>query len=166
MRYSHRHGSLVERHDVPLPSHPEIRPFPRGPRRTACAAVIVFAGYLLLLPHHALCSSAAMKGPAGQAHRPISDREPQTSSVRLTFLGAIEMFQKWISPIEGPRCGHSPSCSAFGHQAVREQGPVRGVMMTADRLMRCTIFKEPGPENPILPDGRIFDPPSRNLLNE
>jgi putative membrane protein insertion efficiency factor len=132
----------------------------------AYATVIVFAGFLLLLPHHAFCSSTAMKGPAGPAHRPVGDREPQTSSVSLVFLGAIELFQKRISPIEGPRCGHSPSCSAFGHQAVREHGPVRGVMMTADRLMRCTIFKKPGPENPLLPDGSIFDPPSRNLLNE
>ncbi len=107
-----------------------------------------------------------MKGPDAPAHGPVSEREPPTSSVRLVFLGAIELFQKRISPIEGPRCGHSPSCSAFGHQAVREHGPVRGVMMTADRLIRCSLLQEPGPVNPLLPDGSIFDPPSRNLLNE
>lgn len=141
-------------------------PFQRGPRRAAYAAVIVFAGCLLLLPLRAFCSQAGMKGPAGPAHGPTGDREPETSSVRLVFLGAIELFQKRISPIEGPRCGFSPSCSAFGHQAVREHGPVRGVMMTADRLMRDTIFLEPGPDNPLLPTGRLFDPPSENLLNE
>ncbi len=107
-----------------------------------------------------------MKGPAATAHSPISDREPETSFVRLVFLGAIELFQKRISPIEGPRCGFSPSCSAFGHQSVREHGPVRGVMMTADRLMRDSIFIEPGPEYTLLPNGILFDPPSRNLLNE
>jgi len=107
-----------------------------------------------------------MKGPAGPARSPIGDRELETSSVRLVFLGAIELFQKRISPIEGPRCGFSPSCSAFGHQSVREYGPVRGVMMTADRLMRDSIFLEPGPEYTLLPNGILFDPPSRNLLNE
>jgi putative membrane protein insertion efficiency factor len=84
----------------------------------------------------------------------------------LVFLAAIEVFQTRISPIDGHRCGFSPTCSAFGRQAVREYGPIRGVTMTADRLMRCNIFKEPGPDYPLLPDGSLLDPPSRNLLDE
>ncbi len=151
---------------MPLHSNPEPCPFNRKSRRTAYAAPIVFAVCLLLLPPGTPRSQAGMKGPAAPAHGPIRDREPETSSVKLVFLGAIELFQKRISPIEGPRCGFSPSCSAFGHQSVREHGPVRGVMMTADRLMRCNLFKEPGPDYPLLPDGRLFDPPSKNLLNE
>ena len=122
---------------------------------------------MLLLSRPALCSGAAMKGPpVVPRHVFVGDRAPETSSIRLVFLGAIELFQKRISPIEGPRCGFSPSCSAFGHQAVREQGPVLGVMMTADRLMRDTIFTVPGPGYTILPNGFLFDPVSRNLLNE
>ena len=108
-----------------------------------------------------------MKGPPAVPPRVSTDvRAPETSSVLLVFLGAIELFQKRISPIEGPRCGFSPSCSAFGHQAVREQGPVRGVMMTADRLMRDTVFTVPGPGYTVLPNGFLFDPVSRNLLHE
>jgi putative component of membrane protein insertase Oxa1/YidC/SpoIIIJ protein YidD len=108
-----------------------------------------------------------MKGPAA-GPRPGSavERTPEASSIRLVFLGAIELFQKRISPIEGPRCGFIPSCSAFGHQAVREQGPILGVMMTADRLMRDTILTVPGPGYIVLPNGVIFDPVSRNLLRE
>jgi putative component of membrane protein insertase Oxa1/YidC/SpoIIIJ protein YidD len=122
---------------------------------------------MLLLTHSALCANAAMKGPpAVPPHTIVGDRAPETSSVRLVFLGVIEQFQKRISPIQGPRCGFSPSCSAFGHQAVREQGPVRGVMMTADRLMRDTIFTVPGPGYTVLPNGLLFDPVSRNLLHE
>ena len=108
-----------------------------------------------------------MKGPPPPTrHADVADREPETSSVRLVFLGAIELFQKRVSPIEGPRCGFSPSCSAFGHQAIREQGPFRGVAMTADRLMRDTVFTAPGPGYTVLPDGHYFDPVSRNLLRE
>jgi putative component of membrane protein insertase Oxa1/YidC/SpoIIIJ protein YidD len=108
-----------------------------------------------------------MKGPP-PAGRPVfaDDRAPETSSVRLVFLGAIALFQERISPIDGPRCGFSPSCSAFGRQAVREQGPVRGVAMTADRLMRDTVFAAPGPGDSVLPNGLLFDPVSRNLLLE
>lgn len=107
-----------------------------------------------------------MKGPFPSSHNAVHEREPETSSVTLVFLGAIELFQEWISPIDGPRCGFTPSCSAFGHQAVREQGPVQGVLMTADRLMRDTILTVPGPGYTLLPDGKIFDPTSANLLNE
>jgi len=139
----------------------------RGPRGGAYVAGAAFAGCVLLLSLPALCSNAAMKGPpAVPPHVFAGDREPETSSVRLVFLGAIELFQKRISPIEGPRCGFSPSCSAFGHQAVLEQGPVRGVMMTADRLMRDTVLTVPGPGYTVLPNGFLFDPVSRNLLRE
>ena len=139
----------------------------RGPPGGAYVAGIAFAGCMLLLPRPALCSNAAMKGPPAVPPRvSVGDRAPETSSVRLVFLGAIELFQKRISPIEGPRCGFTPSCSAFGHQAVREQGPVRGVMMTADRLMRDTVFTVPGPGYTVLPNGFLFDPVSRNLLHE
>jgi putative component of membrane protein insertase Oxa1/YidC/SpoIIIJ protein YidD len=139
----------------------------REPRGGAYVAGVAFAGCMLLLSPPALCLNAAMKGPpAVPPHVFVGDRAPETSSVRLVFLGAIELFQKRISPIEGPRCGFSPSCSAFGHQAIREQGPVRGVMMTADRLMRDTILTVPGPGYTVLPNGYYFDPVSRNLLHE
>lgn len=134
--------------------------------RSAFAAAVL-AGCLLLLPHPAFSSVAAMKGPAaGPLPGSAGDRAPETSSIRLVFLGVIGMFQKWISPIEGPRCGFTPSCSAFGHQAVREQGPFRGAMMTADRLMRDTFLTVPGPGYTVLPSGLLFDPVSRNLLRE
>jgi hypothetical protein len=38
--------------------------------------------------------------------------------------------------------------------------------MTADRLTRCNIFKVPGPEYHLLPDGRLLDPVSANTLND
>jgi len=107
-----------------------------------------------------------MKAPVTSSQTSVREREPETSSIKLVFLEAIELFQKRISPIDGPRCGFSPTCSAFGHQAIRDYGPVRGVMMTADRLMRDTVLTELGPGYIVQPDGRIFDPPSANLLDE
>jgi len=107
-----------------------------------------------------------MKAPVTSSQIAVREREPETSSIKLVFLEAIELFQKRISPIDGPRCGFSPTCSAFGHQAIRDYGPVRGVMMTADRLMRDTFLTELGPGYIVQPDGRIFDPPSANLLDE
>jgi putative membrane protein insertion efficiency factor len=90
-----------------------------------------------------------------------------TSSVQLACSGAIRFYQKLISPIGGgKRCGFSPSCSAYGYKAIGEQGPAVGILMTADRLMRCTIWKSLGPHYTLLPSGRLYDPPSKNLLSE
>ena len=122
---------------------------------------------LLLASPGAFCSSLAMKGPGAPPHGPpASGQDLETSAVKLVFLGAIELFQKRISPTDGPRCGFSPSCSAFGREAIGGHGPVRGVMMTADRLLRCNIWKEPGVDYFLLPNGRLFDPVSRNLMIE
>jgi putative membrane protein insertion efficiency factor len=89
----------------------------------------------------------------------------ETSCVKLAFLGAIRLYQKRVSSIGGPdRCGFRPSCSAYGYTAIEEEGPVIGLLMTADRLIRCNIFKGPGPDYTLLPNGKLYDPPSKNFL--
>lgn len=128
-------------------------------------ALILTIGWLLAVVAPVFCSEAAMKGPARTAHGHAAGAPgPETSAVRLIFLGAIDLYRKGISPIQGSRCGFYPTCSAFGRQAVSEYGALRGVMMTADRLTRCNLFKEPGPDYFLLPGGRLFDPVSANTL--
>ena len=125
------------------------------------------AGFLLAPAAPAFCSPATMKGPGETVHRHDSPSSgPETSTVRIVFLGLIDVYRNFVSPINGPRCGFYPSCSAFGRQAVSEYGPIRGVMMTGDRLTRCNIFKEPGPDYLLLPDGRLFDPVSANTMTD
>jgi len=89
----------------------------------------------------------------------------ETSAVRLVMLGAIDVYRKGISPLQGERCGFHPTCSSFGRQAVSKYGALQGVLMTADRLTRCNLFKEPGPDYLLLPGGRLFDPVSANTLS-
>ncbi len=107
-----------------------------------------------------------MKGPRTKSHQP-SPQEGPTSSVEAAFLGAIRLYQMRLSPIGGPdRCGFRPSCSTFSTMAIKEEGPLVGLLMTADRLIRCHIWKKPGADYPLLPNGKLYDPPSRNLLCE
>jgi len=111
-------------------------------------------------------SDTAMKGPRIKSHQPSPQQDP-TSSVDVAFLGAIRLYQLRLSPIGGPdRCGFRPSCSTFSTMAIKEEGPLGGLLMTADRLIRCHIWKKPGPDYPLLPNGKLYDPPSRNLLCE
>ena len=131
--------------------------------------VIVFWGIALLavLPDTVFCSAASMQAPPERHHQHVvSLYEPETSVVRLVFLGAIDFYRSTLSPTSGARCGFSPSCSAFGRQAVQEYGPIKGVMMTADRLTRCNFFKGPDQNYFFLPNGLLFDPITSNALSE
>ncbi len=134
------------------------------------AAILLFTLFLLCsaggLFSSALASDLAMKGPRKRVlyHQNV-DRAVETSCVKLVFLGAIRLYQKRISSTGGPdRCGFRPSCSAYGYTAIEEEGPLIGLLMTADRLTRCNLFKGPGPDYTLLPNGKLYDPPSKNLL--
>nr|WP_226913655.1 membrane protein insertion efficiency factor YidD [Gephyromycinifex aptenodytis] len=49
----------------------------------------------------------------------------------------IRFYQVAISPLTPPSCRFYPSCSAYGLEAVRRFGPVRGSWLAACRLGRC-----------------------------
>ena len=61
----------------------------------------------------------------------------ETSELKLVATGLIRLYQKFISSQDGPTCGFSPSCSRFGMACIHEYGFVRGILLTADRLLRC-----------------------------
>ncbi len=131
----------------------------------SAVAAILAAGTLLAAAP--LQGSDAMKGPptAGQHGHP-AESVPDSSPLGVLFTGAITFYRSVISPTQSARCGFSPSCSSFGLQAVHDHGPFQGILMTADRLTRCNLLKEAGPDYYRLPNGRLFDPVSRNLLTE
>jgi len=106
-----------------------------------------------------------MKGPETELRRPDESAQIETSCVRIALLGSIKVYQRYVSPIGGvDRCGFRPSCSRYGYAAIKEQGPIVGLMMIGDRQTRCNLFKEPGPDYMLLPNGKLFDPVSKNLL--
>ena len=112
-------------------------------------------------------SDFTMKGPREELRVADKADEPEISSVGAAMHGLIRFYQIFISSAGGPdRCGFRPSCSHYGYQAIQEQGPLVGIMMIGDRQTRCNIFKEPGPDYPLLPNGKLYDPVSNNLLFE
>ena len=139
----------------------------RGLRWQATPIVLLFwiAISLLSPATTTFGSDFMMKGPGEELRVPEKASGPETSSVRVAMQGLIRFYQIFVSPAGGPdRCGFRPSCSHYGYQAIQEQGPVVGVMMIGDRQTRCNIFERLGYTR--LPNGKLYDPVSDNLLFE
>ena len=65
---------------------------------------------------------------------PFNSREP--APVRLFSTGLIRIYQQYISSQDLPACNFSPTCSQFGMGSIQQHGFLRGVLLTADRLIR------------------------------
>lgn len=61
----------------------------------------------------------------------------ETRETRLALMGAMRLYQIFISSQDMSACIFTPSCSRFGMRAVSEFGPIHGGLMAADRLLRC-----------------------------
>lgn len=61
----------------------------------------------------------------------------ETSELKLAATGLIRLYQKFISSQDSPACNFHPTCSRFGMACIQEYGVVRGILLTADRLLRC-----------------------------
>jgi hypothetical protein len=54
-----------------------------------------------------------------------------------SFLGTAHGFYRSVlTPIDGPRCAHRPTCSVYSREALERYGLVVGVWLTYDRLLR------------------------------
>jgi len=59
-------------------------------------------------------------------------------------LGAIRFYQRFISPSWPGACKYQPTCSHYGHEAISRHGVVKGIWLTAWRLVRCNPFNSGG----------------------
>jgi putative membrane protein insertion efficiency factor len=64
--------------------------------------------------------------------------------MKYIFIFAIRGYQKFISPFFAPRCKYYPTCSQYSIDAIREYGSLRGITMTAWRLLRCNPLSHGG----------------------
>ncbi len=112
-------------------------------------------------PGSTLGAKRMMKGPATLKHESTGQKQLETSALKLVLQAGIKLFQKRISPIDGPRCGFHPTCSSFGLTAITHHGAVSGSLMTVDRLIRCNPWKRVGEVYESLPNGKLSDPVKR-----
>ena len=68
--------------------------------------------------------------------------------IETTLIATIRGYQIFISPLTGPSCRFTPTCSSYAIGAIRKHGPLRGVWAAVKRICRC---------HPWNPGG--YDPP-------
>ena len=53
------------------------------------------------------------------------------------LLMPIRFYQVAISPLLGPSCRYTPTCSEYARQAIVKYGPFKGLWLAVKRLLRC-----------------------------
>lgn len=96
----------------------------------------------------------------------VSAPARETNAAVLVGSAMLTAYQTLVSPAQGDVCNFEPSCSRFARIAIRQHGLLLGMIMTADRLIRCNPAAAGG-----LPDryagirnGKIYDPVENNDL--
>lgn len=47
-------------------------------------------------------------------------------------------FYRWaISPMLGPSCRFTPTCSQYAIDALKKHGPIKGLYLTIKRILKC-----------------------------
>lgn len=78
-----------------------------------------------------------------------------------TAVALIRLYQLALSPLLGPSCRFSPSCSHYGMAAIGRHGLLRGLWLTLTRLGRCHPWGGCG-HDPVPARFRWWPAPSRS----
>jgi putative membrane protein insertion efficiency factor len=64
--------------------------------------------------------------------------------VRKLFIGSIQIYRRFLSPMLPPTCRYEPSCSLYTVQAIEKYGALKGLFMGIRRVLRCHPFARGG----------------------
>ena len=64
--------------------------------------------------------------------------------LKRILLGMIRFYQQCISPMTGPHCRFTPTCSQYAYEAIQKYGPLKGGRLALWRILRCQPFGKGG----------------------
>lgn len=77
----------------------------------------------------------ALRPPAGQLG----------ARVAVAMIDAYRgSFSKWLGATGIVRCRYTPTCSAYGREAISRYGFAKGLWLTAGRILRCNPWAKGG----------------------
>ncbi len=68
--------------------------------------------------------------------------------IRHIALLFIRLYQLLISPLLGPSCRFTPSCSCYAATCIERFGALRGTWLASRRLLKCHPFGPHGYDPP------------------
>jgi putative component of membrane protein insertase Oxa1/YidC/SpoIIIJ protein YidD len=72
----------------------------------------------------------------------------------------LTVYQKHISVLISADCLYTLSCSRYSREVINKYGFIPGVLLTADRLTRCSFFcSKDIPDSKFTKDGHAIDNP-------
>ncbi|WP_108652870.1 membrane protein insertion efficiency factor YidD [Dongshaea marina] len=66
------------------------------------------------------------------------------SALQWLSIGLIRFYQLAISPLIGPRCRFTPSCSQYAIEAIQIHGSLKGIWLASKRLLKCHPLHDGG----------------------
>jgi putative membrane protein insertion efficiency factor len=79
-----------------------------------------------------------------------------TSAARTIAIAPVRLYQRFISPALPRRCKYHPTCSQYSVTAIRRYGILRGLVLSAWRLLRCNPWSHGGVD--FVEDQTLFRP--------
>lgn len=64
------------------------------------------------------------------------------------MLFLIRLYRRYISPMLGPHCRYTPTCSQYAIEAIEKYGALKGGWLALRRILRCHPF-HPGGYDPV-----------------
>ncbi|MGB8193332.1 MAG: membrane protein insertion efficiency factor YidD [Chitinophagaceae bacterium] len=55
----------------------------------------------------------------------------------LPFIWLIKLYQWGLSPLIGPKCRFTPTCSHYAVDALKKHGLFKGFWLAVKRIARC-----------------------------
>ncbi|MFW6224797.1 MAG: membrane protein insertion efficiency factor YidD [Bacteroidota bacterium] len=85
------------------------------------------------------------------------------------FVFTLGIYQLVVSEQLSSKCDYLPSCSRFAQGAIIRHGPLLGLLLTADRLSRCTghaHLEYPAYRINNDKNAKVIDPPFYFILHD
>jgi hypothetical protein len=70
--------------------------------------------------------------------------EAASRGVVAVLVLLVRLYQGAVSPLVGPCCKHSPSCSEYAVEALTRHGMIKGLVLAGWRVLRCNPWSGGG----------------------
>lgn len=67
-----------------------------------------------------------------------------SAHVKSVFIKIISVYQLILSPVLGRNCRFHPTCSEYAKDALTKKGIIKGVVLSAWRVLRCNPYCKGG----------------------